>query len=68
MGLEVDYLAPASHGGHRALNLAGIDVPPHRRVDPLQPLRGHADRFGLGDGNFTAADRDCGDRPEGRYA
>ena len=62
----MNHPAPAGHCGHRALNLAVIDMPLHRLSDPLQRLRGHADRLCLGGGNFTAADSNCRDSADAR--
>ena len=42
-------LAMPGDQGHRPGNLSGIDEPVDQIVDPLQPFRGQAHRFGLDD-------------------
>ena len=54
--LEVNHFAAARNGRDRTLDVAGVDVTLHRRIDPLQSLGRHPDRLGFGNRNLRTAE------------
>ena len=66
VGLEVHDLAAPCHRRHRALDVAGIDVPLHRRIDPLQSLGRHANGLRVGGRDLGTVNRNRREGGEGR--